>query len=132
MDEEIARRRRQNTRAARRIRIRRAEEMQTLQNRVAELEAELIAEQHRLAEVKRDAARLHVLYRDEVELTGILKNSILNLVGDHKGSEAIEQAIQQWQAITLPVSPSAASTTHPHGEQTPEMDYESEVKSGDQ
>jgi len=86
--------------------------------------------QHRLAEAKRDAARLDVLHRNEVEFTGILKNSILNLVGDHKGSEAIGQATQRWRAITMPASPSAASVSHLHGEPTPEMDYELEVKSG--
>ena len=126
----LEKKRRQNTQAARRSRIRKAEEVQKLQNRVAELEAEVMTGQHRLAEAKRDAARLDVLHRNEVEFTSILKNSMLNLVGDHKGSEAIGQATQRWRAITLPASPSTASITHLHGEQTPDMDYESEVKSG--
>jgi len=126
----LEKKRRQNTQAARRSRIRKAEEVQKLQSRVAELEAEVMAGQHRLAQAKRDAARLDVLHRNEVEFTGILKNSIVNLVGDHKGGEAIGQATQRWRAITLPASPSAASMPPLHGEQTPEMDYELEVKSG--
>ena len=68
--------------------------MQKLQNRVAELEAEVIAGQHRLTDASRDATRLDFLHRNEVEFTGILKNSILNLVGDQKGSEVIAQATQ--------------------------------------
>jgi hypothetical protein len=126
----LEKKRRQNTQAARRSRIRKAEEVQKLQNRVADLEAEVNVGQHRLAEAKRDAARLDTLHRNEVEFTGILKNSILNLVGDQKGSDAIAQATQRWRAITSPMSPPAASMTHLHGEQFPEMDYELETRSG--
>lgn len=131
--EEVARlekKRRQNTQAARRSRIRKAEEVQKLQNRVAELEAEVIAGQQRMADAKRDAARLDTLHRNEVEFTGILKNSILNLLGDQKGSEAIGQASQRWRAITLPASPPSASLSHLPSEQTPDMDYEYETKAG--
>jgi hypothetical protein len=126
----LEKKRRQNTQAARRSRIRKAEEVQKLQNRVADLEAEVIAGQQRLADAKRDAARLDTLHRNEVEFTGILKNSILNLVGDQKGSEAIGQASQRWRAITLPASPPAAGVSHFHAEQSPDMDYEFETKSG--
>ena len=126
----LEKKRRQNTQAARRSRIRKAEEVQKLQNRVAELEAEVIAGRHRLTDASRDATRLDVLHRNEVEFTGILKNSILNLVGDQKGSEAIAQATQRWRAITSPVSPSAASMPHLHNEQFSDMEYEFETKSG--
>ena len=126
----LEKKRRQNTQAARRSRIRKAEEVQKLQNRVAELEAEVVAGRHRLTDASRDATRLDVLHRNEVEFTGILKNSILNLVGDQKGSEAIAQATQRWRAITSPVSPSAASMAHLHNEQFSDMEYELETKSG--
>ena len=49
----LEKKRRQNTQAARRSRIRKAEEVQKLQSRVAELEAEVIAGRHRLAQATR-------------------------------------------------------------------------------
>ena len=60
LEEEVRleKKRRQNTQAARRSRIRKAEEVQKLQDRVAELEAEVIAGQHRLAQAECGASRL--------------------------------------------------------------------------
>lgn len=112
----LEKKRQQNTQAARRSRIRKAEEVQKLQNRVAELKAELVATQQCLADAKREAARLDTLHRHEVEFTGFLKNLILNLVGDRKGSEAIGQVTQRWRAS---VSPSAVSVAHLPREQSP-------------
>ena len=54
----LEKKRRQKTQAARRSRIRKAEEVQKLQDRVAELEAEVIAGQHRLAQAECGASRL--------------------------------------------------------------------------
>ena len=105
-----------------RFRIRKAEEVQKLQSRVAELEAEVIAATSVLL------MQSVMLHRNEVEFTGILKNSILNLVGDHKGSQAIGQATQRSRAITSPASPSAQKSLH--GGQLPDMEYDVEGKSG--
>lgn len=101
-DARLEKKRRQNTQAARRSRIRKAEEVQKLQTRVATLEAELEARNTRLAAARRDAASAHALHRAEVEFGGVLKNTIVDLVGEGRGAEAIARAKQRWRAMCPP------------------------------
>lgn len=98
----LEKKRRQNTQAARRSRIRKAEEVQKLQTRVATLEAELEARNTRLVAARRDAASAHALHRAEVEFGGVLKNTIVDLVGEARGAEAIARAKQRWRAMCPP------------------------------
>jgi hypothetical protein len=112
--EEAARqekKRRQNTQVVRRSRICNAEEVQKLQNRVADLEAEVIA-------ANSVSLMRHVMQLDSIRSIA----SILNLVGDRKVARPFGKRLN--------AGVSSANVIHVHSEQSSDVDYEFETKSG--
>lgn len=101
----LEKKRRQNTQAARRSRIRKAEEVQKLQNLLSTREQRLMELEREVGDVHRERDRIEKKMKDEVLFAGLLKGVVVEMLGERRGGEVISVAEARWKTVGKPASP---------------------------